>query len=304
MHTTTLQGVFPEPKPVYRRNFIKENVRSIKQMQGLLQEAGVVQRRQPKQDKFRNAPHVDVPPLRRSRGNSPAHHASSPERLKLDRAARRFSLARPGPETGKERTEIMGQRNSKFVHRGMQTERAEDVSKLYETGIIKYPSPSAGKSKSSSKNSPKAKGQGDEVEEGMQNLDLEGKDFVKENMSNIKPKTVKQTVSKVPAHAPPSYQRGVVPKYLRDRKEEDVKQVEEEPCPPGHVLLPEEERKETLRVLRQSYADRIQELNSLPVRSDTLRVKRRKMEIEEELKRIDGGIKVFQRPKVYVKINA
>lgn len=52
------------------------------------------------------------------------------------------------------------------------------------------------------------------------------------------------------------------------------------------------------------YADRIQELNSLPVRSDTLRIKRRKMEIEEELKRIDGGIKVFQRPKVYVKINA
>lgn len=56
--------------------------------------------------------------------------------------------------------------------------------------------------------------------------------------------------------------------------------------------------------LHIGYADRIQELNCLPVRSDTLRIKKRKMEIEEELKRIDGGIKVFQRPKVYVKINA
>jgi len=42
----------------------------------------------------------------------------------------------------------------------------------------------------------------------------------------------------------------------------------------------------------------------MPVRSDTLKMRKRKMEIEEELKRIDGGIKVFQRPKVYVKINA
>lgn len=52
------------------------------------------------------------------------------------------------------------------------------------------------------------------------------------------------------------------------------------------------------------YADRIQELNMMPVRNDTLKMRKRKMEIEEELKRIDGGIKVFQRPKVYVKINA
>lgn len=52
------------------------------------------------------------------------------------------------------------------------------------------------------------------------------------------------------------------------------------------------------------YADRIQELNMMPVRNDTLKMRKRKMEIEEELKRIDGGIKVFQRPKVFVKINA
>lgn len=71
-------------------------------------------------------------------------------------------------------------------------------------------------------------------------------------MSNLKPRVVKQQAPKVPAQAPATYQRGVVPKYLKDRREEDQKGDVEEPCPEGHVLLPEDERKETLRVLRQS----------------------------------------------------
>lgn len=68
----------------------------------------------------------------------------------------------------------------------------------------------------------------------------------------MKTKTTKQCPSKVPAQPPQSYQRGVVPKYIRDRRDEMHKEETEEPCPDGHVLLPEEERKETLRVLRQS----------------------------------------------------
>lgn len=53
------------------------------------------------------------------------------------------------------------------------------------------------------------------------------------------------------AQAPANYQRGVVPKYLKDRRE-DLPIEPDIECPPGHILLPEEERKETLRVLRQS----------------------------------------------------
>lgn len=71
-------------------------------------------------------------------------------------------------------------------------------------------------------------------------------------MTNLKPRMSKQQSTKVPAQAPSTYQRGVVPKYLRDRREEEMKEETEEPCPDGHVLLPEDERKETLRVLRQS----------------------------------------------------
>lgn len=46
-------------EPVYRRNFIKENVKSIKQMQGILQEAGVIQpRKKTIQDRYRNIPRL------------------------------------------------------------------------------------------------------------------------------------------------------------------------------------------------------------------------------------------------------
>lgn len=55
------------------------------------------------------------------------------------------------------------------------------------------------------------------------------------------------------------YQKGVLPKYLRDRKDFGPKEAEgamadndQAVCPPGHVTLPDTERKETLRMLRNS----------------------------------------------------
>lgn len=42
----------------------------------------------------------------------------------------------------------------------------------------------------------------------------------------------------------------------------------------------------------------------MPVRSDTLKIRNRKIELENQLKKLDEGIKVFTRPKVYVKIGA
>lgn len=148
------------------------------------------------------------------------------------------------------------------------------------------------------------------------------KDFVRRNIEALDRITHKKDDVKDPIRPPPGYQKGVVPKYIQERKEAVQNQMgDKHDCPEGHVLLPEEERKETLKVLRQSnqihifvlwahqvlvagYADRIQELNSMPVRNDTLRMRRRKMELDNELKKIDEGIKVFQRPKVFVKIDA
>ncbi|KAF7273280.1 hypothetical protein GWI33_014001 [Rhynchophorus ferrugineus] len=281
-------------------------------MQGILQEAGVIQPKKKNEkplDKFRNiAQTVKSKESNLNRSNPILTKINSQQ--KDNTQAFKNSALATVPKLNKTRSslkknEISSVRvveGSKITHRAMQTEREDDLEHLYESGVIKYPSPSIVRNTLGAVHG----GQGDHIDsvtENMENLTTEEKDFIKENKQNIKPRAVKQSPVKVIANAPPNYQRGVVPKYLRDKKEEVAQETEPE-CPPGHVLLPEEERKETLRVLRQSYADRIQELNMMPVRNDTLKMKKRKMDIEEELKRIDGGIKVFQRPKVFVKINA
>lgn len=92
--------------------------------------------------------------------------------------------------------------------------------------------------------------------------------------------------------------------------------------------MPDCERKETLQMLKKSmwfkiclfntklfkiiqtntiitdYQDYVTELNMMPIKVDTLRAQRRKIEIEKQLNKLEEGIKVFSRPKVYVKMNA
>lgn len=45
------------------------------------------------------------------------------------------------------------------------------------------------------------------------------------------------------------------------------------------------------------------QLNALPVRVDTLRVKTIKAELERKLSEIEDAIKIFSRPKVFVKVD-
>ncbi|KAK7871241.1 hypothetical protein R5R35_001098 [Gryllus longicercus] len=74
-------------------------------------------------------------------------------------------------------------------------------------------------------------------------------------------------------------------------------------CPIGHVPLPETERLETLRILQKSYEDYIRQLNSLPVKTDTLKMRLRKIDLEKQLNKLEEGIKVFSRPKVFIKMD-
>lgn len=59
------------------------------------------------------------------------------------------------------------------------------------------------------------------------------------------------------------------------------------------------ERKFSLFV---GFKDFVDELNRLPMTSETLRVRNRKIEIEKELRSLELNIRVFSRPKVYVKL--
>ncbi|KAL5019310.1 hypothetical protein ScPMuIL_005032 [Solemya velum] len=107
-----------------------------------------------------------------------------------------------------------------------------------------------------------------------------------------------------------SYQRGVVPKYLRQRQE-GWKKAEEEriantpdpSLPPGHRVLPEPERKQTLSLLLSNQSELLAQLNSMPLRMDTFRVRTRRQELDQKLSEVEEGIKIFSRPKVFVKID-
>lgn len=148
-------------------------------------------------------------------------------------------------------TKKFRQFEQKLTHRGVQTERPEDVKKMYETGNLKYPTGAP----------PKTPEQGDSpnktLAKSMQKLDLDDKqNFIKQNIKNVK--SNKQKVeSHDPLLPPPNYQKGALPKYMKEKKESPeevkIKPVEfEGEQVPGLVLLPDEERKEYLRVARES----------------------------------------------------
>lgn len=144
----------------------------------------------------------------------------------------------------------------KLTDRGVQTERPQDIVKLYEKGTVIYPRShdrKRGKRKDDHGDTI-SREHIDDVTEKMEGLDLEEKNYVKDNIEALKllspiKKDDKDEQDK--SQVPKNYQRGVLPKYLKMKKDEKVVQCDPE-CPPGHVLLPDEERKETLRVLRQS----------------------------------------------------
>ncbi|XP_017773133.1 PREDICTED: uncharacterized protein LOC108560192 [Nicrophorus vespilloides] len=297
---TTLRGIFPERKVVHRKNFIKENMRRIK----LIQEESNHNHHVESEPKILNK--TPIPKVSQSKTNVCLKVADS----------KGLTVKKPGIQKLEIKPLKAWDNNvedEKIVHRGIQTESMTDsIHTIYSTGVIKYASnsvthsPHRHKKDNRKKKNDQGYGDTNHVVLNDERLSPEPKlDYVKQNVHSVRSKCQSKKDSQTdPTKAPPTYKKGVVPKYIKQKKEgssnDDVGDVD---CPAGHVLLPEDERKETLRVLRESYADKIQELNSMPVRSDTLRMQRRKMELEEELKKIDEGIKVFQRPKVFVKIN-
>lgn len=92
-------------------------------------------------------------------------------------------------------------------------------------------------------------------------------DFIRQNINAVKswrPAKSNNVLSR--NQLPINYKKGVPPKYIRARREsEEPPSVNSSealvgsadppkaiPCPPGHVILPDDKRKETLRVLRES----------------------------------------------------
>ncbi|KAH9156282.1 hypothetical protein AeRB84_001821 [Aphanomyces euteiches] len=100
---------------------------------------------------------------------------------------------------------------------------------------------------------------------------------------------------------------GEVPAYIQARKAAWAKEEEERrakmpdpDCPPGMVLLPEEERLSTLATLHESLEHVRRQMLALPLRIETLSQIRRKEAIEAKMQEIEDAIKVFDKPKVFM----
>ncbi|XP_050390800.1 enkurin domain-containing protein 1 [Patella vulgata] len=106
------------------------------------------------------------------------------------------------------------------------------------------------------------------------------------------------------------YHRGEVPKYLKARKaqwkredEERIANTPDPTMPPGHRALSNEERRETLDLLIKKQGELQNQMSKLPLRTDTMRIRTVKNDIETKLSEVEEAIKIFSRPKVFVKIN-
>uniref|UniRef100_A0A3Q2QGB2 Enkurin domain containing 1 n=1 Tax=Fundulus heteroclitus TaxID=8078 RepID=A0A3Q2QGB2_FUNHE len=138
-------------------------------------------------------------------------------------------------------------------------------------------------------------------------------DFVKHNARAAGKTTLRrsQSLTNLRDKPVPSAVKGQVPQYLEERKEHWRKEEEEKKrnapdptVPAGHTLMPESERQETLKSLKDTHRSLVTKLLSLPLKADSLSVRTRRAQLDCRLSEIEEAIKIFSRDKVYVKINS
>uniref|UniRef100_A0A0X3PRV7 Enkurin domain-containing protein 1 n=1 Tax=Schistocephalus solidus TaxID=70667 RepID=A0A0X3PRV7_SCHSO len=99
---------------------------------------------------------------------------------------------------------------------------------------------------------------------------------------------------------------GKVPAYIVRRKREAELAKQEKlsqianAVPDGCRLMSEDERLDTLKLLQDAHAEVVEELGRLPIRMDTVRVRRRRSDLESKLTELESTISIFKKPKVYV----
>ncbi|XP_074527002.1 enkurin domain-containing protein 1 isoform X1 [Halichoeres trimaculatus] len=153
------------------------------------------------------------------------------------------------------------------------------------------------------------------TEDQSMQLQVQGQtvDFIRHN-ARAAGKTVirrSQSLTNLKNKPIPSAVKGQVPQYLEERKEQWQKEEEERlrnapdpSAPAGHTLMPENERQETLKSLKETHRSLVTELLSLPLKADSLSVRSRRAHLDCRLSEIEEAIKIFSRDKVYIKIDS
>jgi len=130
------------------------------------------------------------------------------------------------------------------------------------------------------------------------------------NMRRSPSLTALDDLKKKQDDAKQNYRKGTVPTYLRDRQrrwdQDEVDRLASEPdpeMPPGHRMMEQHEREQTLNKLKQTQSELVSKLSSLPIRTDTVHIRRKKEQLDKQLSEIEEAIKIFSRPKVFVRLD-
>ncbi|EDW74605.1 uncharacterized protein Dwil_GK21321 [Drosophila willistoni] len=96
-----------------------------------------------------------------------------------------------------------------------------------------------------------------------------------------------------------------LPRYLekekRDKAEAKLRADARDPdCPRGHIVLSEQDRLTNLNNAQKRFDSLVNELNHMPMTTQTLRVRTRKAEIDKELATVEEEIRTYSKPKVYI----
>ncbi|CAF3638761.1 unnamed protein product [Rotaria sp. Silwood1] len=105
-------------------------------------------------------------------------------------------------------------------------------------------------------------------------------------------------------------QKGRVPHYIekiKEKRDEEIYQAHinapDPECPSGHVKIDNNQRVSTLAQLQSNRAELEKKLCHLPIRNDSVTLRRTKENIEKKIIELDEAIQIFSKPKVFIKMD-
>lgn len=133
------------------------------------------------------------------------------------------------------------------------------------------------------------------------------KNFVRDNALAAARTAAKRQIRQAPAQFVQKKEYGKVPDYLKERKsrareaqERILREEEEGRVPPGMVLMPEDERVETLALLRVKQGEVEAQLRHLPLKIETMGQRQRLADLEKALEDINNAISTFSKERVLI----